>query len=229
MTAEAEPEDHRVRVAARRRQQMLAQLSDAALRVMARSGPEGMTVDSVILEADVSRGTFYKYYDAPASLIAAVGAELAEDLIMTVAPAVQAYDDPAARLATGFRMVLRCARETPLLPRFLIRAGWPAFDRVPAFSARVGANLAAGIEQGRFRTASLPVARALVGGAVIGMMGVMVTDDTGPESDTAMAAMLLLSLGLGEAEATSIVNLPLPELTYRPGLLSRCHDPKIAG
>lgn len=229
MTAEAEPEDHRVRVAARRRQQMLAQLSDAALRVMARAGPEGMTVDSVIQEADVSRGTFYKYYDAPSSLISAVGAELAEDLIITVSPAVQAYDDPAARLATGFRMVLRCARETPLLPRFLIRAGWPAFDRVPAFSARVGANLAAGIEQGRFRTASLPVARALVGGAVIGMMDVLLKDDGGPECDKAMAVMLLLSLGLAEAEARTIVELPLPKLTYRPGLLSRCRSPEMTG
>lgn len=229
MNAEAEREDHRVRVAARRRQQMLVQLSDAALRVMARTGPEGMTVDAVILEADVSRGTFYKYYDAPSSLISAVGTELAEDLIMTVAPAVQAYDDPAARLSTGFRMVLRCARKAPLLPRFLIRAGWPAFDRVPAFSARVGANLAAGIEQGRFRTASLPVAKALVGGAVIGMMGVLINDNGGPECDDAMAVMLMLSLGLPEEEAKTIVELPLPKLTYRPGLLSRCHSPELTG
>ncbi len=147
---------------------------------------------------------------------------------MTVSPAVPAHDDPAARLAIGFRMVLRFARENPLLPRFLIRAGWPAFDRVPAFSARVGANLAAGIEQGRFRTASLPVAKALVGGAVIGMMGVLINDDGGPECDKATAVMLLLSLGLAEEEARNIVELPLPKLTYRPGLLSRGHNPEMA-
>jgi AcrR family transcriptional regulator len=208
---------------------MLAQLSDAAVRVMARSGPEGMTVDNVILEAQVSRGTFYKYYDAPASLISAAGAELAEDLILSVSPALQAYDDPAARLATGFRMVLHYARETPLLPRFLIRAGWPAIDRVPAFSARVGANLAAGIEQGRLRAASLPVAQALVGGAVIGMMNVLINEDGGPECDKATAKMLLLSFGLAEEEATEIAELPLPELTCRPGLLARFRNPDVTG
>jgi AcrR family transcriptional regulator len=229
MTEHPEPEDHRVRVAARRREQMLAQLSDAALRVMARGGPEGMTVDAVILQAGVSRGTFYKYYDAPAALISAVGAELAEDLILTVSPSVLAYQDPAARLATGFRMVLRCARENPLLPRFMIRAGWPAIDRVPAFSLRVGENLAVGIEQGRFGTASLPVARALVGGAVVGMMATLIDEDGGPESDTAAAKMLLLSLGLAEDEARGIASLPLPNLTVRPGLLARCHSPDRAG
>jgi AcrR family transcriptional regulator len=229
MTEDPKAEDHRVRVAARRREQMLAQLSDAALRVMARGGPEGMTVDAVILQAGVSRGTFYKYYDAPAALISAVGAELAEDLILTVSPSVLAYQDPAARLATGFRMVLRCARANPLLPRFMIRAGWPAFDRVPAFSARVGANLAAGIAQGRFRIASLPVARALVGGVVIGMMATLIDDDGGPESDNTAAKMLLLSLGLDEEEVKKIVTLPLPELTVHPGLLARCHSPDRAG
>ena len=89
MNEDPKPEDHRVRVAARRRQQMLAKLWLAAVRVMARSGPEGMTVDNVILDAQVSRGTFYKYYDAPASLISAAGVELAEDLILSVSPALQ--------------------------------------------------------------------------------------------------------------------------------------------
>jgi len=221
MPQSTEPLDHRVLSAAKRRKRMLAKLSDAALRVVARNGLEGVTVDAVIQEAGVSRGTFYKYYDATSSLIAAVGAELAEDLILTVSPALQTYDDPAERLATGFRLVMQCARETPLLPGFLIRAGWPATDLVPAFSARVGANLAAGIEQARFRNASLMVASAFVGGAVIGMMATLTEDDGGPEDDSVAAAMLLLSFGLPEYEAIAIANLPLPQTTYRNGLFAR--------
>jgi hypothetical protein len=123
--------------------------------------------------------------------------------------------------------VLQLARENPLLPRFIVRAGWPATDHVPAFSARVGANLAAGIAQGRFRTASLAVARALVGGAVIGMMATLINDDGGPEDDKAAAKMLLLSFGLAEDEATAIANQSLPRAMDPIGLLARARAPSI--
>lgn len=141
-----------------------------------------------------------------------MGAELAEDFIRAVSPALDATGDPAARLATGFRLVMQQARARPLLPHFMIRAGWPATDRVSAFSGRLGSNLAEGIARGRFRTASLPSARALVGDAVIGMMAALIEEDAGPARDAEMAMMQLLALGLAEQEARSIAELPLPGL-----------------
>ena len=216
------PQDHRVRVAADRRKRMLAQLSAAALRVMARAGVEGTTIDAIIQEAGVSRGTFYKYYDAPSDLIRAVGAELAEDLIRAVSPTLQSLDDPAARLASGFRMILRLAEENPLLARFLVHAGWPATDHVPAFSERVGANIAAGIAQGRFTTSQM-VSEAMVGGL---LMGVVAATLTGRQEQTLhfdATKALLLGVGLGSDEAEAFASMPLePSAPLTGGLLERC-------
>lgn len=226
MSQDEAPEDHRVRVAADRRRRMLAQLSAAALRVMAQAGAEGTTIDAIIQEAGVSRGTFYKYYDSPSSLIRAVGAELAEDLIRTVSPTLERFDDPAARLSAGFRTILHLARENPLLGQFLVNAGWPAKDHVPAFSERVGANLAAGIKQGRFKT-SQAVAEALVGGILIGILAEADIDNQNEALHFDATVALLRGVGLGTDEAETLASAPLgPSETMAGGLLERCHQPK---
>lgn len=218
-------EDHRVRVAASRRSQMIAQLSEAALRVVARSGMQGATIDAVIQEAGVSRGTFYKYYDSPSALIRKVGADLAEDLIRAVSPTLARIEDPAARLSAGFRAILQLAKEHAILGRFLVNAGWPAKDHVPAFSERVGANLAAGIAQGRFNT-SQAVAEALVGGI---LMGVLAEADTGKHDSTLhldATIALLRGLGIGSDEAEVLAMAPLGSTElFADGLLARCRQP----
>ncbi|HMS94139.1 MAG TPA: TetR/AcrR family transcriptional regulator [Tabrizicola sp.] len=210
-----------MRVAAERRQRMRAQLADAALKVAAAGGAEAVTVDAVIQAADVSRGTFYKYFDAPSALVRAVGAELAQDMILALRPMLDRLDDPGERLAVGFRTVLRLGRENPLMAGFLIRAGWPVTDHVPAFSARVGANLAAGIRAGRFRTPSLAVAQALVGGMVIGALAAQAQPGA-EEVEEAATCALLRGLGLDEAEARDLSrnDLPMAELP-EDGLLAR--------
>ena len=218
----SQPQDHRIRVAAERRQRMVFQLSEAALRVVGDEGLEGTTIDAIVGEAGVSRGTFYKYFDAPEALIREVGAALADELIMAVNPVLRIHTDPQVRLACGFRTVLALARSYPLLPRFLIHAGWPVTDHVPAFSRNVVANLAAGIDQGRFATSSLIVAQALVGGLTIGMMAALTEPDPAPSLDEQATLALLLALGVSGDEARRISILPvnIPDLPEN-GLLVR--------
>ena len=217
------PLDHRVRVAAQRRQRMLASLSAAALRVVARAGIEGASIDAIIQEAGVSRGTFYKYFDAPSALIAAVGAEVAEDMIRAVSPTLNEFDDPAVRLAVGFRKILQLAEAHPLLARFLIHAGWPAADHVPAFSERLGDNIARGIAQGRFKT-SQAVAQALVGGVMIGVLGQALQQGHSDALHIDATAAVLRGTGLGSDEAAALASRPIGPPVYLPdGLLARSH------
>lgn len=208
---------------------MRAQLGEAALRVVAVHGPEAATIDLIVQAAGVARGTFYKYYVAPADLIQDVGTELAQELILAVGQTLEGLDDPALRLCQGFRSILALVKENPLLGDFLIRADWPVTDHVPAFTDLVMANIAAGLEQGRFRATSLAVARATVGGLSIGMMAELIAPGAKPGIDDEAAVTLLLALGLAEAEAKAIVALPLgaPFLPTE-GLLSRARVPGIA-
>lgn len=200
--------DHRTRVGAERRQRMKAQLADAALRVMAEQGPDGLSIDTIIQAADVSRGTFYKYHDAPAALVAEVGSELARDLIHAMAPALDQVEDPAMRLAIAFRSTLQLARENPLMAKFLVRAGWPVTDQVQVFSSRAAANLETGIKTGRFRNIEPAVATSLIGGLLIGVLAAQLASDGSAKLEEDATTALLRGLGLAESDARMLAVMP---------------------
>jgi AcrR family transcriptional regulator len=207
--AKKKPVDHRTRVAAQRRARMRASLCEACLREAAKTGAESVSIDAVIARAGVSRGTFYKYFTTPAELVSAVGAELAQEIIVTIAPTVEKQGDPPRRLSAGFRMILWLVQDNPLLGRFLCHAGWPMTDHVPAFSQRVGANLAAGLSQGRFCAPSLEVAQAIVGGISVGMFAAIGKMDLAEAAISEATTALLLALGVEAREARRIAELPL--------------------
>lgn len=209
--------DHRVRVGAERRRRMLAQLSDAALCVMAQKGPDLASVDAIVQAAGVSRGTFYKYYEAPSDLVRAVGAELAQDLILTLAPVLDRYEDPAERLTAAFRSTLQLARKSPLLAKFLIRAGWPAVETVPAFSERAARNLADGMTKGRFRRMPMPLAIATVAGISIGVLAAQAAPESPPNLEEEATTALLMALGVNEAEARSLAKMPMAAPMHNSG------------
>jgi AcrR family transcriptional regulator len=98
-------EDHRVRVARRRRDRTRAQLLQAVLAVYPGDGANGAAViEDVIREAKVSRGTFYKYFPSLEDAVAELGTKLANEMAAShhvVFNRLQ-LEDPIERAATGF-------------------------------------------------------------------------------------------------------------------------------
>lgn len=202
-------EDHRSRVAAVRRERMREHLLHAALVLMARTGPEGAQIDDIIRAADVSRGTFYKYFDSPAALVRALALQLSEEIIVAVNTVTRSEADPARRAAIGMRAVLGLVAECPSLGGFITRAGWPASDPSHAFFRIVGPNLAEGLAQGRFAPRPQALAEVLMSGLAVGAMHVMVSGQAGAGFDRQVAEVLLLGLGLPEAEARAVAGAEL--------------------
>ena len=62
-------QDHRQRVAAERRERMRSRLLASAMKLIAEKGPAATSIDDVISAAEVSRGTFYKYFPSPDALV----------------------------------------------------------------------------------------------------------------------------------------------------------------
>jgi len=58
-------QDHRHRVAARRRERMRPRLLASAMRLIAEKGAASTSIDDVISAAEVSRGTSYNYFPSP--------------------------------------------------------------------------------------------------------------------------------------------------------------------
>lgn len=216
-----ETEDHRQRVAAERRERMRARLLASAMKLVAAKGPAAMSIDDVISAAEVSRGTFYKYFPSPEALVRELAVDIANELIKMAEPAVQRFDDPAERVSCGMRLVARLALEHPLAASFLVRLGWPDVRGPTVLLNFVERDLSEGLRRGRFTPMPIGLALNIVAGTVIGAANCMLKPDCEHDFAEQSAAAALRALGLDAKEAKRVSRLHLaPAAIGSQGLLS---------
>jgi AcrR family transcriptional regulator len=91
----------RAEIGREKRARTRAQLVAAASALFARQAVESVTVDDVIREADVAKGTFYVHFKDLHGLIAAVADELVASIDELLQPVRLSIEDPAQRIAYG--------------------------------------------------------------------------------------------------------------------------------
>lgn len=183
---------------------MRMRLLSTAVRIGAESGPAAITIDEVVVAAEVSRGSFYKYFPSTEALIREVATQIANELIKMAEPIVFSFEDPAERIAGGIRLVARTAIDHPLVAAFLVRLGWPDVrgpDILLDFAKR---DLRAGIRQRRFSRMPIELALNIVAGSVIGATHCMLDSSCAQDFAEQTAAAALRALGIEADEAKSI-------------------------
>ena len=214
-------QDHRPRVAAERRERMRSRLLSTALQLVAAEGPAAVSIDDIIAAAEVSRGTFYKYFPSPEVLVQEVARKVATDLVFLADPVVRQRDDPAERVACGIRLVARLALHHPAAAGFLAQLGWPDTHGQNVLLDFVRRDLQEGMRRGRFREMPMPLALNMVSGAVIGAIHCMLKPTCEPDFAEMSAAAVLRALGVPAQTAAAVANKPLQAITAFPdGLLA---------
>lgn len=173
------------------------------MSVFGQAADESGVIDEVISRAGVSRGTFYNYFDNADALLRAVADQTGTELMHAVAPIVEAYDDPARRVAAGVRSWICLVEQNPQLAFFFRRAGLYVLenDQVRSDLPR---DLFAGIQAGRFSVKELELGFVLVAGTVLAAINTMAIAQALPRYGSKLAERVLLSLGVTSAEACSI-------------------------
>ena len=218
-------QDHHPRVAAERRERMRARLLASAMRLVAEKGPAATSIDDVIAAAEVSRGTFYKYFPSPDALVRELAVAIANELIAMAEPVVLSHEDPAERVSTGMRLVTRLAIDHPLAATFLVRLGWPDARGPNMLLDFVKRDLSAGIRQGRFARMPISLALNIVTGAVLGATHCMLEPECESDFAEQSAAAALRGLGLDAKSAERIARSPLkPVRILAEGLLIETSD-----
>jgi len=196
--------DHRPRVAAERRERMRLRLLSTAIRISAEKGPAAMTIDDVIVGAEVSRGSFYKYFPTVDALVREVATQIANELILMAEPVVFGFDDPAERVSCGIRLVSRTAIDHPAVAAFIVRLGWPDVRGPGVLLDFVRRDLSVGIRQRRFARMPVTLALNIVNGAVLGAAHCMLAPDCERDFAEQSAAAALRALGVDADEAKQI-------------------------
>ena len=98
-----ETADHRVRVAAERREKTRGRLLEAALIVFGQHGVEASIVDEIIAIAGVARGTYYNYFQSNEELLQTVSNDAANEMRQAVIGRFKSPPDGPARIAAAIR------------------------------------------------------------------------------------------------------------------------------
>jgi len=208
MTIE-DTQNHRSRVAARRRAETRAKLLESALLVFAQKGPHAV-IEDVIAQAGMARGSFYNYFRTNDELLGEVASEINNELLRAIDPAARRSDDPAERLACGTRMVLHAVMRFPLFGAFIARLPFPTANSSLLGVRFMARDVSLGIMARRFRDIGVRVAADLVMGVVMSAAYAVSRERLEGDYPDACVCALLRALGLPRAEASRLCRLPLP-------------------
>lgn len=218
-TAEREPRG------ARRKRETRERLLDAALRLMANKGMEGVAINEITEAADVGFGSFYNHFASKEAIYGAVMEWVFEDFADALDRLVGDIADPAEVIAVSVRHTLLRAQREPVWGQFLIREGYSARVLERGLGQRLLRDIKKGIESGRFKREDALMSFVSVGGTVLASISVWLQfhqvhgkrttslDQLGFDVDDLpqrAARMLLLALGLTRSEAEKIAYRPLP-------------------
>ncbi len=195
---------------ARRRRQTRTRLIRAAAALFARRGVDNTRINEITDEADLGFGSFYNHFKSKEQIVEAVVAETLVANGAAVAELTRGLEDPAEVVAVAHRHFVELARTDPDWASLLIRLDVSQELALGALGPFADQEIAAGIDEGRFRVADRRVAMVDTGGALLAVMR-DVLDGRAPEDAGRLHAEgVLRVLGLQEEEAAEVAGRPMP-------------------
>ena len=198
--------DHRTQVGRRRREQTRSQIVAAALAVFAEKGPDAPVIDDFIQAAGVARGTFYNHFSSTEELLDAATRTLEDEVMRWTLATVGEIEDPALRFTTGVRLWLRWSQADKIGCGFVVRSRM----RGPLVERQLASDLKDGHEAGKFRFASVQVARDLAVGTILEAMRRLMTSRVPKTYTDDVARAILQGIGVDKRTADRLMARPLP-------------------
>jgi len=208
--------DHRSEVAAQRRAEMEVRLFSAALLLLAKKNTNEISINDLIEQANVSRGTFYKYFHSLNQVFLTLTAKLDDDLAPITDRLIVSIPDAATRVATGTRLLLTVGCRMPLIGKLMVQSGWPVNPAATKFLGHLARDIQLAMTQGVFEDIHAAVAANMIIGPMLGGLQTMLLGPPIPGYAEQLTLRILLSLGMSRRAADEAILVPIPELTWQP-------------
>jgi AcrR family transcriptional regulator len=208
-TNRARNKDHRTRVGRERSARTETRILEAALEVFAEMGPDAPKIDDFVLAANISRGTFYNYFDSVEALLEATSEWTTRELVEAIENALDGIEGPALRYGIGLRLFFAKAASDPVWSRFVARVwklGGLEFPR---------RDIEAGLRSRVFRAPSAEVAQDLLIGAVRQALLSIGSGRTHSAYVDQMTELCLQALGTDAKKIAATMKHELPPMTRK--------------
>jgi AcrR family transcriptional regulator len=196
--------ERRIHLGERRRAGTRARLLAAAYTLFALHGADAPTIDDIIAEAGIARGTFYNHFKTRDELFRAVSEDIAASINARLDVILDRIEDPAERLATAFRIFARYAVADSTRGWILLRTMPLLGDVNPGMTKNVAREFAHAVDSGRIRCTSAAMAFDLGVGFLTRTIYRLLADQTPADHVEHAAAALLTAFGLDPSEAREI-------------------------
>ena len=216
-------QDHRVRVAATRREEMQNSLMLSALVLASDKSIHEIDVDDIIQQAEVSRGSFYKYFPSVQALVPALASQLAHELTAELDAITHQIPSTATRLVLSAKLTMRRLVKAKVLGNFLIQLPWPNQNAEFNVFKNISSDIELGIKEGLFTKMPASIGCNLFVGSLIGGIHVMLGKSSSASYENKVLYPALIGLGLASTTADELLKALVPALPKLPdtGLLGK--------
>ncbi len=198
---------------ARRKRKTRQKLLNAALRLMAENGMEGVSINEITEEADVGFGSFYNHFPSKE----AIYETLQEEMIGQFGDAIDAQlaliEDPAEKISVALRHTMLHANHNRDWAKFLIREGFSIQAMSSGLGSRLARDVSQGMISGRFRKYDPEIQVLSIGATTLAWMSIQLQSPTANDEKNfgeRLVQSSLINLGIAEDEASQISQVPLP-------------------
>jgi AcrR family transcriptional regulator len=181
-----------------KRAQTREALRRAALRLFAAAPVEGVSIDAIVAEAGVAKGSFYNHFADRQALAKDVAGSIRQALHLTVEAMNRDVTDPAQRVARAVSVFLRHALDDPEAAAALVRIHGSHLAVDDPVNQPVVADVRRGLAGGRFLIPTLDVGvMAVIAIAQVGLLRIAQERSPALAVATSQQLVMLLLRGLG--------------------------------
>jgi AcrR family transcriptional regulator len=195
----------RAEIGREKRARTSAQLVAAANSLFARQTVESVTVDDVVKEAGVAKGTFYVHFEDLRALAAAVAQDLVQSFDDLLQPGRLAISEPALRIAFGCSCFIDKALTDPAWARVVARMATLTPNGLEVARSRFLEDMrrfSKGLPQGRV---SPELSLEIVSGILLQLMAAFGDGRLSRRHREDAIAAILRAIGLDAKQAKSVI------------------------
>lgn len=198
-----------------RRKKTREALVIAGLSLFGQRSPGAVTVDEIVREAGVGKGSFYNHFTDREGLVGAIAGRIRLDVEQRVVAANARITDPAMRMARANCCYYRFALEEREMAMFAFRETWEVIDAGNELDDGLRSDIALGKTGGRFDLKDVETGVVFVQGivrqAVLGLLTEKQSAQRGSKL-VEVTAMLLHGLGVERAESDALARDAIAEI-----------------
>ena len=190
----------RAEIGREKRERTRTLIVDAGTMLLAERPREALTVDAVVEEAGVAKGTFYYHFQSIDELASAVGEKLGESFDAVLTPARLQLQDPIERLSFAFTRFLEKAISDSSWARLVVQSSHSPTEFARGIRNNLKADIAEAIIQGRLSVRDAELAVDIVMGIWLQVTRGILDRGARPQLTRQAVEAVLRALGSSQSE-----------------------------